>query len=145
MIVGQAPSRLSDPAEPLSGRSGERLSDLCGLQMPEFLARFERRNLISMWPGKAGKGDAIGSAADRRDMAEILLSEAAGRRMVLLGAAVGKAFDFKPDALLTFVKHRGAVIAVCPHPSGISRWWNASANVALARAFWLRLASESDL
>jgi uracil-DNA glycosylase len=59
IIVGQAPGPNTDPLEPLSGRSGARLAELCGITHPEFLARFDRRNLLPKFPGRSGgKGDA---------------------------------------------------------------------------------------
>ena len=34
-------------------------------------------------------------------------------------------------------------VAVCPHPSGINRWWNYKNNVAMAQWFWVELATEA--
>lgn len=140
LIIGQAPSRLSDPTEPLSERSGARLSDLCGISVPEFLAGFERRNLIEEWPGKAGKGDRFVGLPEARRLAETCREAAAGRRVVVLGFSIAAAFRLTGPSL-TFAAHWGGSFAFCPHPSAVSRWWNDPANGARARAFWRELAS----
>ena len=79
LLIGQAPSRMSDPAEPLSGPCGGRLADLCGLSLPDFLARFDRVNLIDRFPGKAAKGDLFPVDRARRKVIDLLLFEEAER------------------------------------------------------------------
>lgn len=142
VIIGQAPSRLSDPSEPLSGNSGRRLASLAGLSLPEFLDRFERRNLLDAWPGKAGKGDAFVRAGEARALAESLRAGLATRRVVLLGTAVARAFGF-PGAPFEFRPYWEGSFATCPHPSGTNRWWNDRAKVWAAREFWTTLAASS--
>lgn len=142
VIIGQAPSRLSDPSEPLSGNSGRRLAGLAGLSLPEFLDRFERRNLLDAWPGKAGKGDAFVGAGEARGLAESLRAGLAARRVVLLGAGLAAAFRVTLPAM-TWGDHWGGRYAWAPHPSGINRWWNTPGNEERARAFWRALADET--
>jgi len=78
LIVGQAPSRDSDPAEPFSGASGARLAALCGLTHAEFLSAFARVNLLSAFPGKASKGDLF-PLAEACEAFEDLLPRCRGR------------------------------------------------------------------
>lgn len=140
LIVGQAPSRLSDPREPLSGRSGRRLAALCGMDLDGFLAAFERVNLIGSHPGKAaGKGDAFPMARARR-AAVVVSARFHGREVVLLGGNVAAAFSVARMTLLHWHRAPGFEFALCPHPSGVCLWWNDPANEKAARAFWRRLA-----
>lgn len=148
LLVGQAPGPTSDPEEPLSGRCGDRLAELCGLEPAKFLARFRRVNLIDEFPGKAAKGDAFPLDLARRGAVDFLITGVFHTtRVVLLGDNVAKAFGFRPGhfPLLKFLPC-GATrhgIAFCPHPSGVNRWWNEPANELAARCFWRRLALES--
>lgn len=139
LIVGQAPSRFSDPREPLSGRSGRRLAALCGTDLDGFLAAFERVNLIGSHPGKAGKGDSFPLARARR-AAAVVSARFHGRSVVLLGGNVAAALGVAGVDLLRWHKAPGFTFAVCPHPSGVCRWWNSPANEKAARVFWRRLA-----
>lgn len=139
IIIGQAPSRLSDAAEPLSGRSGERLARLCGLDLATFLVRFERLNVAENWPGKAGKGDRYFGAREARRAADDLRSLLAGRSVVVLGSANAAAFRLTVPAF-RFQQVGEARIAWSPHPSGVNLWWNDPANEDRARRFWRQLA-----
>lgn len=138
LIVGQAPSRLSDPREPLSGRSGRRLASLLALDLPEFLAAYDRVNLLARFPGKLSKGDAFPIDRARRRAAAILAATEP-RRLVLLGRGVSAAFGLRDASLLAWRPLAGHLAAVCPHPSGVCLWWNDPRNVGQARAFWLAL------
>lgn len=139
LIVGQAPSASSDPAEPLSGRSGRRLASLCCLSLEEFIASYDRANLVGEFPGRLQKGDAfpIGPA---RASAVLIRGGLSPRRLVLLGSGVARAFGVPAGspALRWFAlgRHRAAI---CPHPSGVCQFWNDPRNVGQARSFWLEL------
>ena len=135
--MGQAPSRLSDPREPLSGRSGRRLASLCDLAPEAFLAAYDRVNLMDRFPGKLAKGDAF-PMAEARPRAEALLA-GEPRRFVLLGRAVSQAFGFSAEPWLSWRPLAGHLAASCPHPSGCCFWWNDPLNVGQARSFWLAL------
>ena len=142
LIVGQAPGRRGD-GEPLSGQAGRRLSSLCGLSYAEYLERFERVNVLREWPGKAGKGDAFPTEEAERG-AFFLRSVAfrGGREVVLLGRSVARAFGFTARApLFRWMPEVDAVVALAPHPSGVSLWWNDPANRRDAERFWRSLAS----
>ncbi len=120
LIVGQAPSRRSDPREPLSGRSGERLAVLCGLGMPSFLARFERVNLLDEFPGKSGKGDLL-----PREVARFAACNLTGqlrqRRTVLLGLGVARAFHLHRRPLFEWIDEIGDGDAVAVGPAVADR------------------------
>jgi uracil-DNA glycosylase len=144
LLIGQAPGPETDPWLPLSGRSGARLARLCRIDLDEFLAAFDRVNLIGRFPGKAGKGDGFPLQIARR-RALALSRGFGGRTVVLLGGNVSAAFCVAPAPLLRW--RRGALgaarLAIAPHPSGISRWWNEPENVRAATRFFRRLARES--
>lgn len=139
LIIGQAPSASSDPAEPLSGRSGRRLASLCCLSLDEFLAGYDRTNLVGAFPGKLSKGDAFPIDPARRK-AVILRGGLTARRFVLLGSGVARAFQVPADTptlrWFPLGHHRAAI---CPHPSGVCQFWNDPLNVGQARSFWLEL------
>lgn len=140
VIVGQAPSRTSDPREPLSGRSGARLAALCGITLTEFLDRFERRNLLGEFPGRreAVEGDYYVGVAEARRIADGLRPALRGRSAVVLGAVNAAAFRITAPAF-RFQELDGLRLAWSPHPSGVSRWWNDRANEERARRFWRSL------
>lgn len=144
LIIGQAPSRMSDPDEPLSGNSGRRLAALCGLDLRTFIDGFERRNLLSRWPGSStGAGDRFVGSAEARRLAESTrpLLGPPDRKVIVLGFATAAAFGLTQPAL-TFAPHWGRLFAFCPHPSGVSRWWNDPTCEERARTFWAALARE---
>lgn len=134
VVVGQASSRTSDPAEPLSGRSGQRLAELCGVTMPEFLERFERINLLVGWQGKSGKGDRFDPAEAPERVAKTM-EYLRGRNVVVLGAINATSLGVLWPKL-SFRPFNAGNFAWCPHPSGINVWWNDRVNVAEARRFW---------
>ena len=121
------------------------------------MRRFDRVNLLARFPGKAkGKGDACPRSEAERGAARMAMAGIfKGRLVVLLGAGVARVFGirdyFMPSDLCV---PRGRVpllafdftplfpggVALCPHPSGISMWWNEPANVDAAREFWRVLA-----
>lgn len=148
LIVGQAPSACSDPLVPLAGPSGRRLAALCALSFEEFLVAYERANLLPAFPGKLAKGDAFPAWMGRRFAVELLRGRRTPRRLVLLGGNVSRAFGLSPEPLFAWRPLGRHQAAVCPHPSGISHFWNDPFNVGQARSFWLsverlRLAGES--
>lgn len=149
LIVGQAPGPRSDPEEPLSGRCGARLADLCGITPEQFLARFRRVNLIDKHLGKVGKGDRFPMDQARKGAVDLLMTGAIARSpVVLLGANVARAFGFGPGSypLLRLLPRPASPhgIALCPHPSGVNRWWNDHSNDLAARRFWTWLARNAS-
>ena len=145
IVVGQAPGSRTNPAEPLSGASGRRLANLCELPLNDFLLCFERVNLLASYPGPNGKGDAF-FLTEARAAAAALIGKIATRKfVVLLGLNVARAFGHRAPwfAWRDAFKDSETWIAVAPHPSGISHWWNDPRNVRQAREFWRYLAFNS--
>jgi uracil-DNA glycosylase len=145
LLVGQAPSgHPSDPDVPLGGRCGARLADLCGLSLEAYLDRFERTNLLPVFPGKNGKGDSFPLAPARAAAAKIVKAhDGMGCRIIFLtsvASAILPALSW--GSSLKFKRYCGSFYAWCPHPSGVNRWWNDPANVERARAFWTELARQ---
>jgi hypothetical protein len=129
MVLGEAPSRTS--AAPFEG---SRLGLYLGA---DPAGRFELANLLDAWPGPAGKGSAF-PLAEARAAADLL--DLGGRRVILCGWRVAAALDFRAPAYLRWRDHRGARMAVLPHPSGVNRWWNDPGNRRRARRFLRRWA-----
>ncbi len=134
VLVAQAPARVPGDRGPLSGASGSRLAALAGIGLDALLA-VERRNLLTdyLGPGRGGKGDLfrIGAA---RQAAEAMAVELAGCDVVLLGAAVARAFRLRAPAY-EWADLSGFRAAWMPHPSGVCRAYNDPAERARARAF----------
>lgn len=133
-VYGQAPSRSSDPARPLSGRSGKLLADLAGFRGPDWYDRlaehFELRNLLGVYPGEAqhGKGDAAPGGPMREAANRAWLDLAAGDRLVVLGRVVALAFQLRDLEYLTWSERSAGVRAILlPHPSLVNRRWNDEA------------------
>lgn len=157
LIVGEAPSRTT--SEPLSGRSGARIAELMGLTTETFVERFDRVNLLDEYPGSDGKGTAFPFLPAMARAFE--LREGPWTHYLLLGRRVAGAFGLRDDAeFLRWYELVGLRIVVpdgelfprssepkravvLPHPSGIVRWWNTTANRRAARAFLRRLERET--
>lgn len=140
VIVGEAPSRTSDPKKPLSGPSmRRRLVEFFG---EDAYGRAEKRNLLAAYPGRsAGKGAKFPAVEARKAavaLAERFEKSATPRYVVLLGRRVASAFFATGvDAKLFEDRRLGgrSVYAVFPHPSGVNRWFNDPANVRKAKRF----------
>jgi uracil-DNA glycosylase len=138
VLLGQAPSRDGDPLRPLiGGGSGRILQLLTGTMVSQYRELYERRNLLKSWPGAAdGKGDHF-PTAEAHAAAVALLPRLAGRRVVLLGSGVARAFGF--DTLtprFCWIERDGVRFALSPHPSPVNRWWNEYRNRAQAARFF---------
>ena len=139
LLLGQAPARDGDPRRPLIGGrgSGRILQLLTGTTLRQYSRIFERRNLLQAWPGSAGaKGDLF-PMTDAREAANALLPFLAGRRVVLLGTGVARAFGFPPETpRFEWFERDGTRFALSPHPSPANLWWNAWRNRAEAARFF---------
>lgn len=126
---GERDGESSTPLDP-TWPSGARLAKLIGLSHPEFVRRFDRVNLHPS-PGTSEKED--------RRAASNLLPLLRGRRVVALGLRVAEAIGTPSTwfgwSLVRAEGDDGFVGTTVPHPSGLSRWWNSSDNVGLAREF----------
>lgn len=137
LFVGQAPARRGNPAAPLEGRVGQRLADLMGIEFAEYLDVTDRTNLLPKFPGRRREtgakrgGDHFPLKKAKWHARRLKIED---RIVVLLGKGVARAFELDVD-FLTVHEHRGATVAIIPHPSGKNLWWNDPANVAAATDF----------
>lgn len=145
-IVGEAPSRSSDPERPFCGWSGRWLAKQAGLEGYEELARRARLvNVLRRWPGVGNAGEKGSRFPIRRARREAKKIELRGV-VLLAGRRVAAAFDPELAKAPYFRwhridKHGPCLIAVIPHPSGCNRWWNYEENREIARAFFRGLFS----
>lgn len=160
LLIGQAPPPSYDPAthSPLypvpEHATGGRLAALAGLSAHEYLATFQRINLLREFPGRrrhpCGTRRDHWPRAEARSAAEAIAPLLGDRTVVLLGRNVARAFGlegaefhvwrtvhvpYPPDQPVLFSA------ACVPHPSGLNRWYNDSRNLEAARAFWSELIS----
>ena len=136
-IVGEAPSMRT--SRPFAGRSGDRLAELFGYESRAALADSWRLvNLLGYWPGPetTGNGSAFPAAEARAAAARIRLADGS----LLCGRRVAAAFGLVNAPYFAWRDVDGRRVAVVPHPSGVSRWWNDPENVARAREFLAALA-----
>lgn len=139
VIVGQAPSRTSDPRRPLSGLSGRRLEVTAGLEQGTLAARASLVNLLVRWPGYAegAHGDRFDREAARRSVSR-LARRLDGRDVILLGRHVSRAFglELRPLRWSVFVGPACTFrVAMLPHPSGVNLWWNEERHRRAAARF----------
>ena len=131
LFVGEAPSRRRStdlPAFSTVGPSGRRLAALLGTE--SVLSVASTVNLIerhldpgARWPAAEAEARAILLTVYRREP-----------RFVLFGRRVAKAFGHDDDWFV-WRQRDGKLIAACPHPSGLSHYWNDDENVERARRF----------
>lgn len=143
LLVGEAPSRAIDH-QPSLGLLREDLAELAGVEHPiEWWLLFARANLLPRWPGRSpgGKGDRFPREEARRRARRLRGRFGRFSRVVLLGRRVEGAFDLRGSGWFAWRDAFKTRVAVAPHPSKVSRWWNDSNNVALARTFWRELAA----
>jgi thymidylate kinase len=122
ILVGISPGNASD--EPLSpiGASGRLLAKLLGVSSKEYIAQFDRINILH-------------SATDGvKPAVKNLLPILRGRRVVALGSQVRRALDL-PESWFDWNINRGFVGTSMPHPSGRNRWWNDHSNREQAKTF----------
>jgi hypothetical protein len=108
--------------------AGWRLCHLVlGIELGEYLERFDRRNLV---------GGPRWSATLAKIAAERLRREAAlsGAPLVLLGARVAHAFGVSYRPFTSSTGPAGTTVVVLPHPSGRCRAWNMIGACERARA-----------
>jgi hypothetical protein len=132
-IVGQAPGRTNGSRLAFDGPSGERLARLAGFARAVDLRRAARlTNLLVRWPGRGnGKGDAFPIAEAREAAWGVRLAGI----VLLAGRGVARAFGLGGARYFEWAAIGAARVAVVPHPSGISHWWNDPRNRRRAGAF----------
>lgn len=154
VVIGQAPCNGGDPTKPVTGAIGRRLAAVMGLGWPEeYLRFFDRANLIDEYLGSTtGKGDFF--PLDRAmKAAGQSLSQLVGRRVLLLGRGVAKAYGlvrskflvwermYRVDENFVWESPSSAtwddvrcpradeiLFSIFPHPSGINAIWNQKRN-----------------
>lgn len=122
VLVGENPLRLDLTGRPelsLTGSSGQNLARMAGVSWPAYLRRTERRNLFYV-PVERWDPEAAALEAELMDIA--------GRRVILLGRKVATAFG-APTLWPNYEWHsfRDARVATMPHPSGLNRVYNSTA------------------
>jgi uracil-DNA glycosylase len=144
LLLGQAPSRESDPDVPLGGRSGAALAALAGLA--DLRDAFDVENLLPEWPGKNGKGDRFPIVEARMRLLDLVARERDRERVICVGKNVARAVLPRSrqecfrwyDSPLFWPR-----IAVVPHPSGINLVWNDPNARERASKFLRAAAAES--
>ena len=142
LIVGEAPGKNGDPSKPIEGRVGARLADCCGLTLDEFLAAFERVNLLDEQPQDSGKGASFDVRQAGRVTRELEKTFAPGQVVLLLGKRVARAFRISCAEYFDWFALNHAQACVVPHPSGVNRWWNEPENELQMRRFMRNVAKE---
>ena len=129
LIVGESNPYSSDPRlalypVPKKGSGYNLCARIMGLEVREYLRRFDRTNLCaSKWSARLAETTAaIIRASDRKIV-------------VVCGARVAHAFGVPSDP---FVAHQHSanepMLVVLPHPSGLCRVWNDPESYARAKS-----------
>ncbi len=127
VFVGQQPNSYEDEGVALPirpGSSGQRLVTMMGVTPDAFESAFIRIN-VSPYHDPEGF-----SPEYHHTSASNLLPLLEGRRVILLGPAVAKAFKLERSAYewCKFFDHPSenvsCLMAVIPHPSGLNRLYN---------------------
>lgn len=146
LLIGQAPGPNTDPDLPLfpvpRTSAGGRLCEFMGLSKGDYMARFDRINLLYAFPGKYKRDDKF-PLPKARIAADAIRPLLTGRTVVMVGRNVANAFGYPasetPWHEFVTDERGGFTYAVIPHPSGRNHWYNAEDNVAEARAFWAKV------
>lgn len=148
-IYGQAPGKRpkEDPSVPfVGGPHGRFLAELSGVHEDVFYDLFTFRNVLDYYPGQheSGKGDAFPMDEARARARDLREEWEYGDTILLAGWNVKKAFEIpgNPGYLRWVETPEGAHLAVIPHPSRVSRYWNDNRQVEKARAFMTRAVHE---
>jgi hypothetical protein len=117
------PHRVGDPLSP-DATAGLRLRELSGLSRVDYVAAFDRMNLLEArrWSARAARYAAV---EVRRRLA--------GRRVVVLGREVWDSIGLPRVDWFVTIGRYGAAWTLVPHPSGLNRCYNDDANVAAVR------------
>jgi uracil-DNA glycosylase len=138
-MLGQAPGVVEGAERrPWRGRAGQTLRRWLGMDEAEFYATFYCGSVTRCYPGRApgGKGDRTPTGREQelcafwrewelrliRPELIVVVGGVAARRLLglnRLDACIGERFTYQ-----------GATAVPLPHPSGVSRWLNDSANRA---------------
>jgi hypothetical protein len=147
MLIGPAPSRDSDPTDPLTpGRSnrgtGACLLRLLDMDLETFRMVFERHYLLPSHQGRHKGGDKLPRRLARKasdNMSESIM----GRTVVLVGIKTARAFSIEHTAPFKWMTVAGANMAWIQNPSGINHWWNDHGNRKIGETFLSTLGQQS--
>lgn len=129
LLVGECNPYGPDPEFALypapDGSAGHRLATkILGLSRKDYLKRFDRINLCSgRWSIRAARAEA-----------QRLCDAGEHETFVLFGSKVASAFLPGPYAPFRIHEHCAGRFVVLPHPSGLSRGWDAPGSFERARA-----------
>ncbi len=145
LIIGEAPSKNETTPRPIEGRIGRRLARLAGLSLPEFLAHFDRVNLLDVRQDTAEHGFTFDRLAAIDAAYRLQQTFAHNQIILLLGHRVADAFGIVKR--IYFIEQRFTVmrgeIRILPHPSGINRWWNDPRHMLEAETFMRRIVERT--
>lgn len=140
MIVGIDDPYGKTPLQPdILNSSGQKVWNMTGLTMIQYVRAFERKNLYEIDERRTGLGGQL--KANR-----ILLAvdtRYTPTYIICLGKMVAEAFGIMRAKPLTFVKLQRDNIwgAYLPHTSGLNRWYNKHENVRAATEFMQSVAA----
>lgn len=148
LLIGQAPGPHTHPDLPLFPEprtsAGGRLLALTGLSHNEYMARFDRVNLLYHYFGKHANDVDKFPQAQARAAAEAMRSFLVGREVLLVGRDVATAFGHADTPWLEWHTDPWEFrFAVLPHPSGRNHWYNCSENKLAASNFMRAWVSNS--
>ena len=142
VLVGERPGPNCSPKAPLypipHNSAGGRLCRMCGLSAAEYLATYDRVNLI---PHVGRVWNATLARAMAQNLHASLLRQ---RHVVLMGRRVAHAFLGKfAYEWMSWYNLPGANYAVVPHPSGHNRWYDDGPNIKAVVKFLRELTQEA--
>lgn len=158
LLIGEAPSRTSDPSLPFHGDPVGCFARYVGRHVFEDV-QMEAVNLLNRWPGyDEGGGSRFPEEEARQKVKHLTLDGSKFSFFLLAGTRVARAFDvqtayFKPVSIkfeCAIQSDSGGTVnfypserfaTVVPHPSGINRYWNEPENLCEALRFFARLQS----
>jgi hypothetical protein len=129
LLVGEAPNA--------SGYAGPgRLAEY-GLDFVNLIDRFPGRAPTNPLACRFPMQQAIPKATELHAVRPI------HQPFVLLGTRVASAFGYARDEYewLRWFSVHGRRVAVCPHPSGLNRWWNLPSNRYEADRFFKQIVA----
>jgi hypothetical protein len=134
--ISSDPRHALYPAPP--GCAGWNLRKYSGLTDHEYLARFDRRNILSQ--RKWEKREALAAA-------DALIEELRGRRVVILGVETAVIMRLSHLQAFRWQEAPGGGSGQwsrIPHPSGLCREWNDPLVRACAEVFLQEVAAWQD-
>jgi len=139
ILIGEAPGP-GKKGPTLQGRAGKRLAGFVGITLDDLVRQADLLNLLDEYPGPTFP------KARGRSAAAMLSPTLADQRVIALGQNVAHCLGLIPERdrfpILLWTpldlwggKNLRCRAAVVPHPSGLNRWYNVSANRDLVREF----------